>query len=184
MNEISLLTFGLASSFTEVAQNKPNIVYILTDDLGYVDLKCLNPNSQIPTTNMDRLSKEGVIFTNVHFNSAVSSPTRYGILCGRYAFLSTLKKKDTVKTDLICLTDFISTCVEHTRQTVEPGAGEDSFSMLSAIKGTSTPKTSRSEMIHYSINNIFALRSGKWKFVDGNGSGGWTKESKPDKFEG
>src|ERR1035437_2157521 len=93
MKKISLLTFGLAASLIAAAQNKPNIVYILTDDLGYGDLKCLNPNSQIPTTNMDSLSKEGVIFTNVHSNSAVSSPIRYGILCGRYAFLSTLKKK-------------------------------------------------------------------------------------------
>ena len=184
MKKISLLTFGLAASLTAVAQNKPNIVYILTDDLGYGDLKCLNPNSQIPTTNMDRLSKEGVIFTNVHSNSAFSSPTRYGILCGRYAFRSALKTKDTVNIDLICLIDLFSTCVEHTGQTVEPGVGDDSFSMLSAIKGTSTPKTSRTEIIHHSINGMFALRSGKWKFVDGNGSGGWTKEAKPDKFEG
>ena len=39
-------------------------------------------------------------------------------------------------------------------------------------------------MIHHSINGMFVLRSGKWKFIDGNGSGGWTKEAKPDKFEG
>ena len=165
MKKISLLTFGLAASLTAAAQNKSNIVYI-------------------PTTNMDRLSKEGVIFTNVHSNSAVCSPTRYGILSGRYAFRSTLEKKDTVNTYLICMTDFFSTCVELTGQTVEPWAGEDSFSMLSAIKGTSTSKTSRTEMIHHSINGMFVLRSGKWKFIDGNGSGGWTKEAKPDKFEG
>jgi arylsulfatase A len=92
MKKISLLTLGLAASLTAGAQKKPNIVYVLCDDLGYGDLKCLNNNSQIPTTNLDRLAKEGVIFTNVHSNSAVCSPTRYGILTGRYCFRSTLKK--------------------------------------------------------------------------------------------
>ena len=92
MKKITLLTLVLVASLTAVSKEKPNIVYILTDDLGYGDLKCLNSESQIPTTNMDRMSKDGVIFTNAHSNSAVSSPTRYGILTGRYCFRSPLKK--------------------------------------------------------------------------------------------
>ncbi|MDP4292071.1 MAG: arylsulfatase, partial [Bacteroidota bacterium] len=440
MKKISLLTFGLAASMAAVAQQKPNIVYILTDDLGYGDLKCLNKDSQIPTTNMDRLSKEGVIFTNVHSNSAVCTPTRYGILTGRYCFRSTLKKgvlsgysepiiektrttaarilqkagyqtaiigkwhlglewgklknakpvvdstnkpvpgwdvdytapltdtpndhgfdysyiipasldmnpyvyienrkvenpnmrnmagsnsprgvfwrkglastdfdntqtldhfsdktvdyiktyksgkpfflyvtlpsphtpwlpgakfkgmsgagtygdyvchvddvvgrivdaldkkglkentiviltsdngadwkasdkvafpkhnanyifkgeksdiwdgghhipfivrwpnvakKGSVNEDLICLTDFVATCAELTGQKLQAGEGEDSFSMLSAMKGTSTPSTSRTELVHHSIDGMFALRSKQWKFVDGKGSGGWSKD--------
>jgi arylsulfatase A len=93
-------------------------------------------------------------------------------------------KKETINEDLICLTDFTATCAELTGQKLLRGVGEDSFSMLAAIKGVSTPKTSRSEMVHHSINGMFALRSKQWKFVDGNGSGGWTKEAKPDAFEG
>jgi arylsulfatase A-like enzyme len=70
---------------------KPNIIYILADDLGYGDLRCLNTESHIPTPNMDRLASDGVHFTDVHSNSAVCTPTRYGILTGRYAFRTRLK---------------------------------------------------------------------------------------------
>src|ERR1051325_1399533 len=69
----------------------PNIVYILCDDLGYGDVRCLNPNGKIPTPNVDRLAASGMIFTDAHSSSAVCSPTRYGILTGRYNWRSRLK---------------------------------------------------------------------------------------------
>lgn len=70
---------------------KPNILYILADDLGYGDLRCLNPESKIATPHADRLAAAGMIFTNAHSSSAVCSPTRYGILTGRYNWRSRLK---------------------------------------------------------------------------------------------
>lgn len=70
----------------------PSIVYILCDDLGYGDVKCLNPDGKIATPNLDRLAAEGMIFTDAHSGSAVCSPTRYGILTGRYAWRSPLKQ--------------------------------------------------------------------------------------------
>lgn len=69
----------------------PNIVYILCDDLGYGDVRCLNENGKIATPNMDRLGKAGMIFTEAHSSSAVCSPTRYGILTGRYNWRSRLQ---------------------------------------------------------------------------------------------
>ncbi len=71
---------------------KPNIIYILADDLGYGDLHSLNPESKIPTPNMDKMIQQGVHFTDAHSNSAVCTPTRYGILTGRYAFRTRLKQ--------------------------------------------------------------------------------------------
>jgi len=71
---------------------KPNILYILADDMGYGDLACQNPTSRIPTPNLDRLAKEGIRFTDAHSPSAVCSPTRYGILTGRYCWRTRLKK--------------------------------------------------------------------------------------------
>jgi len=71
---------------------KPNIIYILADDMGYGDLRSLNQDSRIPTPNMDKLVHEGIHFTDYHSGSAVSTPTRYGILTGRYAFRTRLKK--------------------------------------------------------------------------------------------
>jgi len=74
------------------AADRPNIVYILADDLGYGDLGCLNPDSKIATPNLDRLAAQGMKFTDAHSGSAVCTPTRYGILTGRYAWRTRLKK--------------------------------------------------------------------------------------------
>ena len=73
--------------------NKPNIIYILADDLGYGDVGCFNPQSKIPTPHMDRLAREGIRFTNMHSPSAVCTPTRYGIMTGRYCWRSDLKEE-------------------------------------------------------------------------------------------
>jgi arylsulfatase A len=70
----------------------PNVVFILADDLGYGDLGCFNAKSKIPTPNLDRLAAQGVRFTDAHSPSAVCSPTRYGIITGRYCWRSRLKK--------------------------------------------------------------------------------------------
>lgn len=71
---------------------KPNIVFIMADDMGYGDLGCYNKNSKIPTPNMDALATEGIRFTDAHSPSAVCTPTRYGVLTGRYCWRSRLKK--------------------------------------------------------------------------------------------
>lgn len=75
------------------ATTKPvNIVYILADDMGYGDLACQNAESKIPTPNLDRLAAQGMRFTDAHSPSAVCTPTRYGILTGRYCWRTHLKK--------------------------------------------------------------------------------------------
>lgn len=73
------------------AQRYPNIVYILADDLGYGDIRCYNPNSKIPTPNIDHFASQGARFTDAHSPSAVCTPTRYGIQTGRYCWRSRLK---------------------------------------------------------------------------------------------
>jgi arylsulfatase A len=70
---------------------KPNIVYILADDMGYGDVSCLNPESKIHTKNMDDLAEQGIYFTDAHASSAVCTPSRYSILTGRYNWRSELK---------------------------------------------------------------------------------------------
>jgi len=70
----------------------PNLVYILADDLGYGDLSCLNPDSRIATPHLDKLASQGMIFTDAHSGSAVCTPTRYGLLTGRYCWRSRLKQ--------------------------------------------------------------------------------------------
>jgi arylsulfatase A len=77
----------------EVAKSaaKPNIVYILADDMGYGDAGCYNPRSKIPTPNINRLAAQGMRFTDAHAPTSVCSPTRYALLTGRYAWRSPLK---------------------------------------------------------------------------------------------
>lgn len=65
---------------------KPNVVYILADDMGYGDVSACNAGSKIATPNIDRLGREGMRFTDAHTNSSVCTPTRYGILTGRYCW--------------------------------------------------------------------------------------------------
>lgn len=72
-------------------QQKPNIVFILADDMGYGDVSALNEKSHIQTPNLDRMAANGVAFTDAHSSSSVSTPTRYGILTGRYNWRSQLK---------------------------------------------------------------------------------------------
>ncbi len=70
---------------------KPNIIYILADDLGYGDVSSLNPGCPFVTPHFDRLSSEGMRFTDAHATSAVCTPSRYSILTGRYNWRSRLK---------------------------------------------------------------------------------------------
>ena len=71
---------------------KPNVIYILADDMGYGDVSCLNSDSKIRTTNLDRMAAEGMAFTDAHASSAVCTPSRYSILTGRYNWRSVLKR--------------------------------------------------------------------------------------------
>lgn len=74
------------------SEKPPNIVYILADDLGYGDVTCYNQDSKISTPNIDQLANEGIMFTDAHSPSSVSTPTRYGILTGDYCWRSPLEK--------------------------------------------------------------------------------------------
>jgi len=73
-------------------KQKTNFVIILADDMGYGDLSCLNDESKIHTQCMDRLAGEGMTFTDAHATSAVCTPSRYGLLTGRYAWRGSLQR--------------------------------------------------------------------------------------------
>ncbi|MBM3858097.1 MAG: arylsulfatase [Verrucomicrobia bacterium] len=71
---------------------QPNIVYVIADDLGYGDVHCLNPQrGKIATPNADKLAAQGITFTDAHSGSSVCTPTRYGVLTGRYAWRTRLQ---------------------------------------------------------------------------------------------
>lgn len=71
---------------------RPNIIVILADDLGSGDVQCLNPGSRIPTPRLNEFAAAGMNFTDAHTPSAVCTPTRYGLLTGRYCWRTRLKR--------------------------------------------------------------------------------------------
>ena len=77
------------SVFSQI--ERPNIIYILADDLGIGDVSAFNKESKIQTKNINALAAEGMRFTDAHSGSAVCTPTRYGILTGRYAWRTRLQ---------------------------------------------------------------------------------------------
>lgn len=92
MNRRHFLSTIAALPAAHAATPLPNIVYVLADDLGAGDLACYNPDTKIPTPHINRFATEGVRFTDMHSPSSVCTPTRYGILTGRYCWRSKMKQ--------------------------------------------------------------------------------------------
>ncbi len=86
---MALLAGPLASA---TLQARPNVLLIYTDDQGYGDVSALNPESRFQTPNLDRLVREGVAFTDAHSSDTVCTPSRYGLLTGRYSWRTAMKK--------------------------------------------------------------------------------------------
>lgn len=88
-----LASLGVMGSFAVAAkpERKPNIIFIMADDLGYGDLGCYGA-TKIPTPNIDRIAQKGVRFTDAHAPAALCTPSRYGVLTGRYCWRTKLQR--------------------------------------------------------------------------------------------
>lgn len=88
MKPFNILIFLLLSltfsSWRKADHTQPNIVIIYADDMGYGDLNCQNPNSKIPTPNLNKLASQGMRFTDAHSSSGICSPSRFALLTGTY----------------------------------------------------------------------------------------------------
>lgn len=97
-----ILAVGACEAVGQQLANKPNIIVIYTDDQGFGDSSHLNPDAKFQTPNLDRLADEGLSFTNAHSSDAVCTPSRYGLLTGRYCW-RTRMKKNVLGSDAPCL---------------------------------------------------------------------------------
>jgi len=91
---LTVLTAWLCLPFATAPaaeKSRPNIVVIYTDDQGYGDMSALNPQSKFQTPHLDRLAREGIVFTDGHSADTVCTPSRYALLTGRYAWRTSLK---------------------------------------------------------------------------------------------
>lgn len=90
--QLSLL-LPLLAPLSSADAAKPNIILLICDDLGYGDVHCLAPEtSKIPTPHADELARAGMTFTDAHSGSSVCTPTRYGIMTGRYCWRTRLQR--------------------------------------------------------------------------------------------
>ena len=81
-----------AGADAAAAESRPNIIVIYTDDQGCGDVSCLNPKAKFQTPNLDRLAAEGIVFSDAHCSDTVCTPSRYGLLTGRYCWRTELKR--------------------------------------------------------------------------------------------
>ncbi|WP_372845007.1 sulfatase-like hydrolase/transferase [Pontiella sp.] len=89
----TILAMAIAGLALAAAADKPNIIFILADDWGRGDIKVYGGDRcKLDTPNMDALASDGMLFTDAHSSSAVCTPTRYGVLTGRYNWRSRLKQ--------------------------------------------------------------------------------------------
>ena len=89
---VALFAAALLAFNDIAAASRPNIVLILCDDLGYGDVQCLNlENGKIQTPHIDKIADQGMTFTDAHSGSSVCTPTRYGLLTGRYSWRTRLQ---------------------------------------------------------------------------------------------
>ena len=101
MHRLALTLVGLAAlvsldvprASADETSRLPNLVYILADDMGIGDVRCYNDAARLSTPHIDRLAAEGMRFNDAHTPSAVCTPTRYGILTGRYCWRTRLKSR-------------------------------------------------------------------------------------------
>ncbi len=84
---LCLITCGTTNTKDATSDKKnPNIIFFMADDLGLGDLQAYNHDSSVPTPYINRLAEMGTLFTNVHSPASLSSPSRYSVLTGRYAW--------------------------------------------------------------------------------------------------
>lgn len=104
-----------------VAAEKPNLIVVLADDLGWGDVSCNHPESKIATPNLDRIAREGIRFTDAHTSSGVCTPSRYSLLTGRYHWRTHLQKgvlggfsRPLISADRVTLASFLKGQGYHT----------------------------------------------------------------------
>ncbi|MEO1614728.1 MAG: arylsulfatase [Planctomycetota bacterium] len=86
------LAIALSSSLLAKADSAPNVIFVMADDLGIGDLSATNPDGKIKTPHLQKMANEGITFLDAHSPSAVCTPTRYGVMTGRYNWRSRLAK--------------------------------------------------------------------------------------------
>jgi arylsulfatase A-like enzyme len=99
------------SGANAVSAKPPNIIVILVDDMGYGDAQCYNPESKIPTPNINQLARQGMRFTDAHAPGPLCHMSRYGLMTGRFPFRTNVglwRKQPLIAPDQTTLATLLS----------------------------------------------------------------------------
>ena len=112
-----------------VSHSRPNIVFILADDLGYGDVGAYNPDGRIATPNLDQMAADGLRFTDAHSGGSTCVPSRYGLLTARFAARATLQVREgpAIKEDQATIASLLQA---NGYQTAIVGKWHQGFEML------------------------------------------------------
>jgi arylsulfatase A len=99
-------TLAVGAGSAIAAEKQPNILFVMLDDMGYGDVRCFNPDSKIPTPNIDRLARDGMRFTDAHTAGGTCVPSRFGFLTGCYA-LDNRGYDKTIRRGRVTLASFL-----------------------------------------------------------------------------
>lgn len=158
------------------AQNKPNIIWLMADDLGYGDISCYGA-TRINTSNIDRVAREGVQFTDMHACASTSTPSRYSILTGEYPFchpqtdIAAGNAASIIWPQQYTLADAMQSHIDAFRTLshiagakIPDGAAPHSMDMTKTWLGKS--KVSRPYAIKMAVNHTLVVRTKKWKYIE------------------
>ena len=111
MKHLLLAACALATTLTVSAQNRPNIILVMADDLGWGDVRCFNPKSPIKTPSLDAMAASGMQFNRFYASSPVCSPTRGSALTGRHPYRYGIPYANTghMKTEELTLAELLKT---------------------------------------------------------------------------
>lgn len=176
---------------SDAPQQKPNIIVILADDHGWGSLGCYGGPAELKTPHLDRLAREGRRFTNAYAPSSVCSPTRYGLMTGRYDWrtrgdggkvivASAPSQIESTRLTLasLCKAQGYRTAVfgkwhlgigdppeTDWNKPLAPGPRSIGFDYFYGIAATPGPPI-REHVIMHAANGTYAIRMGDWKLVE------------------
>lgn len=158
---LGVLLFTTCSSTKEITaaakKAQPNIVYILADDMGIGDIAALNPDAKVHTPNLDQLIADGMNFTDAHTASSVCTPTRYGLLTGRYSWRTPLKEKvlGGYSLPLIDEKETLRNLTTHTVDYIKKYDSEKPFFLYVPLTSPHTPVVPRKEFLGTSEAGVY-----------------------------
>lgn len=165
MKLFSLLALCLMISYTSNAQQQPNIIFIIADDLGYGNLTSYNPSHKVPTPNIDQLAREGTKFTRFYSGSTVCAPSRCALMTGKHMGHAYIRgnSREPLRPQDTTLAQYLQASGYSTGMFGKWGLGEEGTVGAPEHKGFDAfyGYLNQTHAHHYYTDHLFEIQNGK-----------------------